>query len=158
MHTLTRAQPAGWTGYARRVDAALLRRGGLGGRADGPLAFVCGPTSFVETVADGLVALGYRAGACQDRAVRLDGRTLMNELDGNAIAGTLHEVFGDEMTTATTVCAHCGDERVVGELVVYVRAPGDRRALPDLRGPADGAGRGAWGHLRRPERSRPVRP
>jgi ferredoxin-NADP reductase len=26
-----------------------------------PLAFVCGPTSFVETVADGLVGLGYPA-------------------------------------------------------------------------------------------------
>ena len=25
-----------------------------------PLTFVCGPTSFVETVADGLLELGYR--------------------------------------------------------------------------------------------------
>jgi ferredoxin-NADP reductase len=30
--------------------------------ADGPLAYVCGPTSFVETVSAGLVALGYPAG------------------------------------------------------------------------------------------------
>ena len=30
--------------------------------ADGPLAFVCGPTSFVESVAGDLVALGYAPG------------------------------------------------------------------------------------------------
>ena len=29
---------------------------------DGPLAFVCGPTSFVESVAAGLVAIGYAPG------------------------------------------------------------------------------------------------
>ena len=55
VHTLTRAQPPGWTGYARRVDADLLRE-------VGPLAFVCGPTSFVESVAAGLVELGYAPG------------------------------------------------------------------------------------------------
>jgi ferredoxin-NADP reductase len=58
VHTLTREQPPGWTGYARRVDAGLL--GEVAWPADqNPLAFVCGPTSFVETVADGLVGLGY---------------------------------------------------------------------------------------------------
>jgi ferredoxin-NADP reductase len=56
--TLTRSQPDGWTGYARRVDAALL--GEVAWPAgENPLAFVCGPTSFVETVAGGLVGLGY---------------------------------------------------------------------------------------------------
>jgi ferredoxin-NADP reductase len=30
--------------------------------AEGPLAYVCGPTSFVESVATGLVGLGYPAG------------------------------------------------------------------------------------------------
>jgi ferredoxin-NADP reductase len=58
VQTLTRKQPDGWTGYARRVDAELL--GEVAWPAEqGPLAFVCGPTSFVESVADGLVALGY---------------------------------------------------------------------------------------------------
>jgi ferredoxin-NADP reductase len=58
VHTLTREQPAGWTGPARRVDAELL--GEVAWPAeDGALAFVCGPTSFVETVAAGLVELGY---------------------------------------------------------------------------------------------------
>ena len=58
VYTFTRAQPAGWTGYARRVDADLLREVAWPA-ADSPLAFVCGPTSFVESVAAGLVGLGY---------------------------------------------------------------------------------------------------
>jgi ferredoxin-NADP reductase len=58
VHTLTREQPPGWTGHARRVDAALLAEVAWAVDED-PLAFVCGPTSFVETVADGLVELGY---------------------------------------------------------------------------------------------------
>ena len=58
VQTLTRKQPEGWSGYARRVDAAML--GEVAWPTDQePLAFVCGPTSFVETVASGLVALGY---------------------------------------------------------------------------------------------------
>ena len=57
-YTLTRRQPPGWTGYARRVDADLLR-GVAWPAQDRPLAYVCGPTSFVETVATGLVGLGY---------------------------------------------------------------------------------------------------
>jgi ferredoxin-NADP reductase len=58
VHTLTREQPPGWTGHAGRVDAALLAEVAWAVDED-PLAFVCGPTSFVETVADGLVELGY---------------------------------------------------------------------------------------------------
>jgi ferredoxin-NADP reductase len=56
--TLTREQPPGWTGYDRRIDPALLRE--VAWPADeSPLVFVCGPTSFVETVASGLVGLGH---------------------------------------------------------------------------------------------------
>ena len=58
IHTLTRAQPHGWPGYSRRVDAELLGEFAWPVDAD-PHAFVCGPTSFVETVASGLVELGY---------------------------------------------------------------------------------------------------
>jgi ferredoxin-NADP reductase len=61
IYTLTREQPAGWTGYARRVDRALLAETAWPAGKN-PLAFVCGPTSFVETVAAGLVALGYQPG------------------------------------------------------------------------------------------------
>jgi ferredoxin-NADP reductase len=62
IYTLTREQPAdGWTGYTRRVDPALLAETAWPAGKH-PLAFVCGPTSFVETVAGGLVALGYEPG------------------------------------------------------------------------------------------------
>ena len=58
VYTLTREQPPGWSGYARRVDAGLLTEVAWPPE-DEPRAFVCGPTSFVETVARGLVELGY---------------------------------------------------------------------------------------------------
>jgi ferredoxin-NADP reductase len=56
--TLTRGQPAGWTGRTGRVDAQLLREVAWPADAE-PLVFVCGPTSFVETVASELVELGH---------------------------------------------------------------------------------------------------
>jgi DNA-directed RNA polymerase subunit RPC12/RpoP len=49
---------------------------------------------------------------------------MMDALDGNAIAGQLHDVFGSEMTTATGTCATCGSSNIVAELVVYLEAPG----------------------------------
>ncbi len=61
IHALTRSQPPGWTGYARRVDQPMLAEVAWPA-AQQPLAYVCGPTSFVEAVASGLVALGYPAG------------------------------------------------------------------------------------------------
>jgi ferredoxin-NADP reductase len=56
--TLTRTQPEGWSGYARRVDAELLREVAPP-PSSRPLAFVCGPTPFVEAVALALVDLGH---------------------------------------------------------------------------------------------------
>ena len=61
VQTLTRAQPPGWAGYARRVDIDMLREVAYPPERD-PRVFVCGPTTFVEAVADGLVALGHRPG------------------------------------------------------------------------------------------------
>jgi ferredoxin-NADP reductase len=58
VHTLTRSQPPGWTGYARRVDAEMLAEVGPG-PAERPLVYVCGPTPFVEVVAGALVQLGH---------------------------------------------------------------------------------------------------
>jgi ferredoxin-NADP reductase len=57
-HTLTRAQPPGWDGYSRRIDAAMLQEVAWPptGR---PLAYVCGPTRLVESVATALVELGH---------------------------------------------------------------------------------------------------
>jgi len=59
VHTLTRSQPPGWTGYGRRVDAEMLTEVGPGPEQQ-PRAYVCGPTPFVETVATALVQLGHR--------------------------------------------------------------------------------------------------
>ena len=60
LHTLTRSQPPGWTGYARRVDATMLQEAAWDPSSDS-VAYVCGPTAFVESVASGLVLLGYPA-------------------------------------------------------------------------------------------------
>ena len=48
----------------------------------------------------------------------------MDAVDGNAIGGLLIDVFGAEMTSASSTCAACGARRPVAELVVYRRAPG----------------------------------
>jgi hypothetical protein len=45
-------------------------------------------------------------------------------LDGNALAGPLHEHLGREMTAVSAICGHCGQTFVLAELVVYLRAPG----------------------------------
>jgi ferredoxin-NADP reductase len=58
VHTLTRTQPPDWHGYSRRVDREMLAEVAWPPEQQ-PLAFVCGPTAFVETVADALVALGH---------------------------------------------------------------------------------------------------
>jgi ferredoxin-NADP reductase len=58
VQTLTRSQPDGWTGYARRVDAEMLAEVGPA-TADRPHVYVCGPTPFVEAVANALVGLGH---------------------------------------------------------------------------------------------------
>jgi ferredoxin-NADP reductase len=60
--TLTREQPAGWDGLSGRVDAAMLA--GVGPTpAERPRIFVCGPTPFVEHVADLLVDAGHDPGS-----------------------------------------------------------------------------------------------
>ena len=58
VHTLTASRPSGWAGYARRVDADMLAEIGPGPAAR-PRVFVCGPTQFVELVAEALVTLGH---------------------------------------------------------------------------------------------------
>jgi ferredoxin-NADP reductase len=60
IHTFTRRQPAGWAGYARRVDHEMLREVVWPSERK-PRAYVCGPTAFVETVASGLLALNFPA-------------------------------------------------------------------------------------------------
>jgi hypothetical protein len=48
----------------------------------------------------------------------------MYAVDGNAIAGTLFELFGAEMTDATGTCASCLEAWPLGELAVYPGGPG----------------------------------
>jgi ferredoxin-NADP reductase len=57
-HTLTREQPEGWTGFARRVDTELLREVAWPA-TEQPAVYVCGSTRFVDAAADGLLGLGY---------------------------------------------------------------------------------------------------
>lgn len=45
-------------------------------------------------------------------------------LDGNAVAGTLSEIYGDDMTTVLAECGGCGKVDHVGGLLAYVHAPG----------------------------------
>ena len=57
-HTLTRSQPKGWEGYARRVDREMVRD--VAWSVDrAPQVFICGPTSFVEAASGLLVDFGY---------------------------------------------------------------------------------------------------
>jgi ferredoxin-NADP reductase len=61
VQTLTRSQPPGWTGYARRIDDEMLAEVAPSPE-QGPLTFVCGPTPLVESVATALVGLGHDVG------------------------------------------------------------------------------------------------
>jgi ferredoxin-NADP reductase len=56
LHTLTRSQPQDWKGYARRIDADMLKEIAqpLGKSVQ---VYVCGPTLLVENVANTLVKL-----------------------------------------------------------------------------------------------------
>jgi len=59
IHTLTRRQPQNWMGYERRIDRAMLAETAWQ-PAEKPIAFTCGPTTLVETVANHLLELGYK--------------------------------------------------------------------------------------------------
>jgi ferredoxin-NADP reductase len=58
--TLTRDAPPGWDGYSGRVDREMLTHV-VPDPAAGAHVYVCGPTPFVESVANLLVALGHPA-------------------------------------------------------------------------------------------------
>jgi ferredoxin-NADP reductase len=58
VHALTDSQPSGWTSYARRVDADMLAEVAPA-PAERPRFYACGPTPFVEAVAEALVRLGH---------------------------------------------------------------------------------------------------
>jgi ferredoxin-NADP reductase len=58
---LTREWPSDWTGHRGRIDERFLAEAVLA-PAQRPLVYVCGPTSFVETIANALVELGHEPG------------------------------------------------------------------------------------------------
>ena len=60
VHTLTRSQPPGWTGYSRRIDRGLLAEVAWPA-SERPRVYVCGSTRFVDAAADGLLQVGYDA-------------------------------------------------------------------------------------------------
>ena len=45
-------------------------------------------------------------------------------LDGNALAGLLHELFDVEMTIAPVECATCGHHGELGSLWAFAESPG----------------------------------
>jgi hypothetical protein len=45
-------------------------------------------------------------------------------LDGNALAGLLHELFDVEMTIAPVECASCGRKGELGSLWAFAESPG----------------------------------
>ena len=57
---LTRSQPDGWPGLSGRVDRRTLEDATVPA-ADRPRIFICGPTTFVEGMADAMVAIGHPA-------------------------------------------------------------------------------------------------
>ena len=46
------------------------------------------------------------------------------KVDGNAIGGLLREIFTMEMTAAEGTCSSCGKVHAVGQVEVYMNAPG----------------------------------
>jgi ferredoxin-NADP reductase len=58
VYTLTRRQPPGWSGGARRIDRSMLASVSPSVTAR-PRIFICGPTSLVESTAESLLELGY---------------------------------------------------------------------------------------------------
>ncbi len=45
-------------------------------------------------------------------------------MDGNAVAGTLSEVFAMEMTTSLAECVSCGKRSEMGGLLAFIQTPG----------------------------------
>jgi hypothetical protein len=61
-----------------------------------------------------------------------DTRSLM--LDGNALAGLLHELFDAEMTLAPVECAQCGRIGEIGSLWAFTESPGFVLRCPACQG------------------------
>ena len=123
-YTYTRTPPAGWPHPAARVDAELIAREALPPSL-APTCYVCGPTGFVEAVADLLIAAGHDPARIRTERFGPSGGQSMTDppyLDGNAAAGPLGMVFAVDLTSAIGRCTGCGRTGVLADTRVY--APG----------------------------------
>jgi Family of unknown function (DUF6510) len=55
----------------------------------------------------------------------------MTQLDGNAIAGELSEIFAGDLTTATATCAGCGTTGAVATVAVFESLMGTVLRCPE---------------------------
>lgn len=53
-----------------------------------------------------------------------------SHLDGNAIGGLLHDLFGREMTGEVGCCRNCGATNALGAVHVYLQTPGPVMRCP----------------------------
>ena len=128
-YVYTREPPEGWP--AGRAGSAAPTSPPHGWPPEfEPACFVCGPTGFVETAADLLVALGHDAAPDQDRAVRTDwrrpmsiGRVPRRQRAGRPAARDLRR---RREHARRRRCAGCGTVDVGG------RTAGLRRTRPGL--------------------------
>jgi ferredoxin-NADP reductase len=73
-YVYTRATPPGWPRAAQRIDAALIAENALPAK-ENPACFVCGPTAFVEAVAEFLGEAGYDSSRIKTERFGPSGRT-----------------------------------------------------------------------------------
>src|SRR5262249_48735743 len=137
-----------WSGYARRVDSEMLADIGPDPSA-GPNVYVCGPTSFVETVADALVHLGH-----EPRAIKTERFGATGGWRGRADArwgcnrGVAHDGVRqrhDDRQRNLRLMYGLGRG---GEIRRLSRWPGCGRTLCRVHRRADGPRHTSRGHLR----------
>jgi NAD(P)H-flavin reductase len=100
--TLTRVQPPGWTGFARRIDRDLLADV-VFPPADAPQIYICGPTAFVETAANICVELGLQLALRYDIEMTKDGKK--HEMDckeDGTIVNFENEIAAKDLPKAVT--------------------------------------------------------
>ena len=120
VHTLTRSQPPGWTGYARRVDRRDAGRGPRGPPASGRVSTSAARRrSSRPSPRHSCSSVTTRRRSRRNASERREDEMDALMLDGNAVAGMLQELFAVEMTTALGTCASCGATDAVGAMHVY---------------------------------------
>ena len=158
LHADPRAAARAGPATRGRVDADDARARSRGRRSERPLVYVCGPTGFVEAVADALVELGHEPGRIRTERFGATGADGRASSTATRSRGVLQEVFGAEVTAARDRCAGCGATRPVGELVAYIGGPGTVDPLPLVRHGDDGRRHRPRPVVRRPARARRDRP